>query len=641
MVAKRFIPRLILGLAIFMASATGRAYVTSAILEFSADDEVAFFLNGSPLGGRSEFGPFDFQVLSTADGTLPLELFRANEENTLGVENFDTEAGNMLVAYRLTVYHSDGDPVVIWSVPEQSKFLHLAKEEKSPLGWTEPNFDDSKWTQAIGVNKTGNWIDFPRLEDAAFANLLGVGYVPQLVHQHDAMCRGGDHNLFRSKFRFPNNPAKVEILLNPPKAVYGQPVSVRLIPGPDTTEISQFNMLAWLPNNLQLVNYSPGAQYDSALRRISWKTSNRDMHLGYEKMYAEKVISGGGWGAPEKVLGPPKAGKARHAHNVPGPLYEDGSNMAQGLEAWFKMAAPKVDFTRGIPKIQGVIFRTQMKMGGRTAQQHLETDKVMFNYSVDGRTKGVLKNDVNVARTTGEFPWIDGYYHASEDRKWTWDELKNLRVMYKAVQVSNRDKNLMANITCIVRYYYPNLVAPWFQAKVLEKNCAEIQIKTGVFRFGSNMTSSDPLTVAVNQDKCAPTPVPTAIPTPVPIAIIKPQPTSTPAPKGAPAVASSGLACLSVSPDPMDYGGAFISFCLKSGAKVSVTIYTETGQGKRRIAATEFRAADLNQIFFNGLDDNNVLLVPGRYLCELRAEKEGHFETRNTYFNMVRKRAKR
>jgi hypothetical protein len=639
--SKRALSGLLLALAFFLVTAKSRAYVTSAFLEFNADDEVAFYLNGSPLAARCEFGPFDYQCISTADGSLPLELFKANEENTLGVENFDTEAGAMFVAYRLTVYHSDGDPVVIWSVPEQSKFLHLAKEEKDPLGWTEPNFDDSKWTQAIGINHTSQWVDSPRLVDAAFANLLGVGYVPQLVHRYDAMCRGGDHNLFRSKFRFPNNPAKVEIIVNPLKAVYGQTISVRMIPGPDTTEISQFNMLAWLPNNLQLTNFAPGAQYDSALRRISWKTSNRDMHLGYEKLYAEKVIFSGGWGAAEKVLGPPKAGKARHAHNVPGPLYEDGSTITQGSEAWFKMAAPKVDFSQGIPKIQGVIFRSQLKMGARSNNGHLETDRVLFNYSVNGKTKGVLKKDVNVARTNADANWIDGYYPASEDRKWSWDDLKNLMVMFKGVQVGNRDKNMMANVSCIVRYYYPNRVAPWFQAKVLEKACTDIQLKTGVFRFGSNMTSSDPMTIKVNESQCAPSPVPTPTYTPVPIQIAKPQPTSTPVPKGAPPIASSGLGCLSVSPDPMDYGGAFISFCLKSGASVSVTIYTESGKGMRRIAATEFRAADLNQVFFNGLDDNNILLPPGRYLCELRAEKEGHAETRNTYFSMVRKRPKR
>src|SRR5688572_25207310 len=122
------------GLALWGAASQGRAYITSAMLEYCADDEVAIYLNGSELMRRSEFGPFDYQVITTADGSLPLELFRENQENVLGVENFDTEAGAINVSYRLTVYHSDGDPVVIWSVPEQSRFLHLSKEEKSPLG---------------------------------------------------------------------------------------------------------------------------------------------------------------------------------------------------------------------------------------------------------------------------------------------------------------------------------------------------------------------------------------------------------------------------------------------------------------------------------------------------------------------------
>ncbi|MES2202462.1 MAG: hypothetical protein V4498_09435 [candidate division FCPU426 bacterium] len=620
------------------------SYITSAILEFSADDTVALFLNGSTLLERSGFGPFDYDVLSTADGTLPLELFKENDENILGVENFDTRAGNMCVSFRLTVYHSDGDPVVIWSVPEDAKMLHLPKEQKGPIGWTERTFDDSKWIVPYGVHLVGDWIDFPLLEDPAFATTFGTGYVPFLSHRQDGMCRGGDHNLFRCRFRFPNHPAKVEAVVSPAKASYGQSLTVRLIPGPDTTELSQFNLMAWLPKNVELGATAPGAQYDSDLRRLSWRASRKDMNLGYEKLHAVRIVSAGTWGAPQKFLGPEKAGKEREQLNTPDSVYNDAAIPTQGGEGWFKVGEPSIDFSKGVPKIQGVLFRSQLRIGGQDKHGLKDVDHIYFNYSVDGRTKGALRRDVDITHVTGGNYWIDGYYHATEDRHWTWDDIKNLMVMYKARQIGQRDKNLLASMTCIVRYYYPSKVAPWFQAKVLEPRCSEVQLQTGVFRYGSKLNPSDPLIVKVNEQLCAPSPVPTLTWTPVPIALARPQPTSTPAPKrpeGRLAATEMGLGCVTVSPNPVDYGGTFISFCLKAGASVTVNIYDASGgRGLRRIEGGAFRPGD-NQIFFNALDDSGKLMLPGNYICELVARKENSLETRNTVFTVVKKRQRR
>ena len=64
-----------LALGLFLAAAPAQAYITSAILEYCADDELAFYLNGSVLKARTEFGPFDYDVLSTA-GRQPLDHSR-------------------------------------------------------------------------------------------------------------------------------------------------------------------------------------------------------------------------------------------------------------------------------------------------------------------------------------------------------------------------------------------------------------------------------------------------------------------------------------------------------------------------------------------------------------------------------------
>lgn len=628
-------------LALLLGPVPARAYITSAVLEYSADDEVAFHLNGSVLLERSEFGPFSYDVLSTADGTLPLELFRENEENVLAIENFDTAGGSMQVSYRLTVYHSDGDPVVIWSNPEGVKFLHLSKEEKAPAGWTQNNFDDSKWGEALGVHLFWAWMSMPVLEDPAFDGLFSIGKVPFLVHRADAMCRNADHNLFRARFRFPNSPSKVQLKVDPPLARAGQQISVSLHPGPDTTSMPQYNLMAWLPPQLQYVSGTTGAHFDQKLNRVHWVGTNRALGLGYLKLNAAKVISATGWGAPEKLLGWPKR-LPRRKQNQTVAQQENGALPIQGFEGWFKMDEPKLNISRGVPKIQGVIFHSQIRMGSQDAMGKPEVDQILFNYSVDGGKRRVLPRDVNIVRTNWGSTFTDGYYHASEDREWTWDDLKNLQVVLRARQVGQRDKNLIASITCVVRYYFPDQVKPAFYAKVIEPRCMDVELKSGIFRHGAKLVTSDPTSLKINAQACAPTPVPRPTSTQVPIIAAKPQPTSTPVMDNKLVVLSLGLGCLSVAPDPFDFGGAFINFCLKKEAKITVNIYNSTtGAGLRRIEGKEFRAGTNNQIFFNALDDKGKLLPPGRYIYELVAEKNGVTETRNNFLNIVKKRGKR
>ena len=93
-------------------------------------------------------------------------------------------------------------------------------------------------------------------------------------------------------------------------------------------------------------------------------------------------------------------------------------------------------------------------------------------------------------------------------------------------------------------------------------------------------------------------------------------------------------------PDPLDYGGAFINFCLKIPADGTLNIYDlKTGLGLRRIGGGEFRDGD-SQIFFNALDDTGKLLPPGRYTYELVAKDGKSVETRNSTLTIVKKRRK-
>jgi len=199
-----------LPLAALLMAAPLHAYVTSAVLEFSADDKAGFFLNGSPILKKSDFCPNFFECLSTSDGTLPMELFDPDHDNLLAIEDYDVEGGHMCISYRFTVHISDGDPIVIWSDPSPStKFLHLAKEQPDPEGWTERNFDDSSWQPAVAASE----LKFPfyayqSLPDSAFGTFLGGGVVPHLSHQFSMLCNTADHNLFRAHFKFPTTRAR-------------------------------------------------------------------------------------------------------------------------------------------------------------------------------------------------------------------------------------------------------------------------------------------------------------------------------------------------------------------------------------------------------------------------------------------------
>jgi hypothetical protein len=634
-------------------SAQSSAYITSAVLEYCAGDSVGFYLNGSRILERSEFGASHYRILSTADGSLPLELFKDNEENVLGVKIFKTEeGGQMNVSYRLTVYQSAGEPFVLWSDTTQTKSFHLAKDEKDPDGWTELKFDDSKWApvgwveweskdphliRTIDFHPVAGW-GSATLEDRHFGDVFGNGCVPFLVTTAKPMER----NLLRRRFSFPNSPAKAQLVANPASASFDQTISLRLIPGRDSTELSRFELTGWLPDHVQLLDYAPGADYDSNARSIRWKASNRDMKVDTLKLYAEKIVSARAWSGPEKMLGAPKDGKDERQFNIPDSVFDDGTTPANGNAGWFKLEAPDLDFSKGVPTITGVLIVTRMSVGGSDSNGHLEKDKVFFNYSVNGQTKGVMKRDVNLSKVTNGTSWFDGYYHASEDRHWTWDDIRNLMVMFKARQIGSLDQNKISSVTCVVRYYYPDKVAPWFRVKVLEKTCMDLQFQAGISHLGSKLTKSDPVLVRVNEGLCPPTPVPSPVPPGrIPTVQATAQATPTPVPVKI-EYASVGLGCLTVSPDPVNEKGAFISFCLKQPTSISVAIYdAESGKGIRRIIAADFKAGVSNQIFFNALDNHAKLLPNGRYLCQLKSSKDGYVETRNTYFTVFIKKATR
>ena len=282
-----------------------------------------------------------------------------------------------------------------------------------------------------------------------------------------------------------------------------------------------------------------------------------------------------------------------------------------------------------------------MRLGGRDTSTQTEADAILFNYSVDGSTRGALKDDVEVSRMSNNDNWFDGYYDATEDRAWTWEDLDKLAVKYEAIARGTVDQNLLSGIQVIVKYYTPADAAPYFWAQITEPTCTHLSVNAAMFRIGSSVVAADPVDVPVNQALCAPTPVPTATETPVPIAVMvipTPQPTNMPTADMSSGLNQFHIENLAASPEPFNYAGTFISFSIKKDVNISINVYSaETGHVVRQIKAGSFRAGDNNQVFFNAKDLNGNTLSPGAYMFEVVAELNGHKEQRNAIFHFVRK----
>lgn len=618
--------------AFFMAAPCVRAYVTSADLEYSVDDVAAFYLNGKVVLARSGMHWCDYAVLSTSDGTLPLQDFNFNGDNLLAVEDIDTAGYNMDISYRLTVHQSQGDPVVIWSMPNQTKFLHLSVQQADPAGWYDPSFDDSAWQTAVAATLNNQYITWAMLPDPAFNGLLGMqGYVPHVSHRADGTDNTADHNLLRSHFHFPYSPAKTLLLANPPQAVRGQDVAFRLVPAADSTWIGDFAVFADLPRGLQVVKSGQGARFDAKTGQISWAYPATDVRVQYMTLAAASVLNASGWQNPQKVLGPEKPNKltGNNYLNIPESIFQDGASFFPSRAGWFKLAQPDDQIQKDYPVVLAVIFHSQLYVPAHDTAYTKAANPIYFNFSVDSIGTKVLKKDAWVSRTSGNDSWLDGYYDATEDLHWTWADVNNLRVLYYSIQHGAASQDRMASCEAVVKCYNPYSISPYFMAQVTDGGCDTLKVEAGISSTHFAMVGSDPVSIPVNQSQCAPpTPIPTVvvyIPTPG-------EPSPTPTPSGPkPGHAVLGLGCLSSSPEPFREGGVFVYLCLKQAAHVVLNVYGAGGSLARTVDGGEFRPGN-SQIFFNGLDSSSQPLQPGSYEYALTAFTQDYQDTAHAQF---------
>lgn len=608
------------------ASSTMHAYIVSAVLEYSVDDRAAFYLNGHQILKDSGIKYTDYAVLSTSDGTLPAEYFLPNGENVLAVENYDTGGGVMGISFRLTVTHSSGDPVVIWGMPDETRFLHMTKGQAMPAGWTELKYDDSAWLRAIEVPPSKS--DWPKLPEKMLGGLGAQGYVPWVAHSASGGSNPGDRNLFRSRFTFPYQAGKTRLLVSPTTANVGQTLAMRLVPPGDAADIGAFKIYADLPAGISLLQ-APGAGFvDASKNRVGWSFKGLGQAVKYVVLPLDQVLEDGGWANVKRALGPAKPNKPSGylASNANPP---DAAAFLPGASTWFKVQAPPAEVMSAYPGVLGVIFHSQMMVPATNHGTRQDIDRIHFNYSVRSDRAPALQEERWIGRVSQPFAWFDGFSDMTSDRTWTWADVQRLAIRIGADARLKPDRNNMASGWVVVRCVRPNDTAPLFYAKVNEPQCKSLKVETGIWSPRFAAAAADSVVVAVNQSRC-----PTATPVPTPAMVIPgetPVPTVKPTSSVRAGIEKFGLGCLASSPEPFNYAGVFVKFCLKANAKVQLKVYS----GRtlvRTLDGGDFRPGD-NQIFFNALDDAGKMLPAGAYTYEVYATDGEDSAAKSSTFN--------
>lgn len=655
-----------LALVLNLAPSPSRAYITSAQLEYCGADRMRFYVNGVQLrNGKNWTGEhiWDYAVYSSADGTLPLGLFKNNEDNVLGAENWSQHQDlnvscwgyyytsiltKLDISFRLTLKQSVGDPIVVWSEPGTSKMFHLDPGQAVPAGWYGQKYDDSSWKVAKTTHFEEEYLMAPELEDPHFSRFLVMGMVPFVSHNSNGAAGANTKNLFRSHFMVPNHPDSVRFEASQTSLKRGQTVRLSISPGRDAAYMEGLKLQAFVPAGLEPQSAGRG-RWDSATRSITWSFPKP---VTVTAAFLESVVSAPGWTFPERAFGPFKPGKGSERKQAAGEEYMRGAGFQSGVTGWFKFGKFKFSDSPSAPRIVGVIFHSQMIPGNChdniKSQTGDNTDKINFNYSVDGTSRGFLKQDVNLARWSNSEYYMDGYYDASDDREWTWTDLKNLQVQFHDVQSRTRKTDgRLSSCEVDVAYYQPSDVAVTLDLQVTEPMCKNVTVWARVWDSMSNAITQKPVSLSLNAAVCIPTPTQTRTRTPIPTKTFTPAPTATkvPTPKpGTPsytpvpptavptrtplptvtprptvvrdnqAVAVTGL---SSNPEPFKRGGVFVYFTLSEHATVELKVK----QGEtvvRTLKGGEFEAGK-NQLFYNGLGDNGRLLLPGTYTYEVWA----------------------
>jgi hypothetical protein len=692
-------------LCLAVTAARLRAYVTSATLEYSASNRVLFYLNGVSLTGRTSDQNhwLDYAVLSSADGSLPLALLRNKEDNVLAADFWNT-SHVVALSYRLTLYQSSGDPVVVWSEPGVSKLFRVAPGTNPPEGWFQPAFDDGAWTpgetavptlreegvltgtqdpdhptiptikdrtpalplvrlpngkpdlNALRPPRTPLFFSPeyvpPELPDPRFKGRLGTpGVVPFITHNFNGWASPRTHDLVRSRFRIPHASGRVPVLWEAKDAKAGDLVKLKVNPGPQAAGLKDFRLGLVLPKGLKAENLPMDVEEEEG-GRIYWTLSSP---VQTRSLSAASVVEARGWNKPELALGPFKEHKdnPRGLGRLDVPEWEflQGAQFQSGLKGWFRLEDPgALSEKEGAPAILGVIFHCQILPRGFDTEDSTAMDRVLFNYSVDGGTRGFFPEYRRVGTLVKDDYYTDAYYDATRDRDWTWEDVRNLRVSYGTEQKQERKlDNILASAEAVVSYVLPSRLERTLEARITERNCRKLAVGAFVEEDASGLSAKTVRTLVTNPGLCPspavqivarPTPAATQTEAPTPSPIKErtrltlsspPSPTSTPGPSLA--TTPLGLSGLQSQPEPFGRGGVLLFFDLDQEADITLVVL-HGSTVVRRMQAGHYLSGS-NQLFYNGLDDRGKALAPGAYTWEIDASSNGQTENRNARFTRI------
>src|SRR5262245_6557741 len=114
-----------LGGLLWAAGASGWARLISVDLEYNADDTASFALNGESFLRSGNITSNHFALLSSVDGSLPLELFKWEGENLLAVQNLDKNGDGTGCGYVLTFRFDRGRILRIVGEDRNTKIFQL------------------------------------------------------------------------------------------------------------------------------------------------------------------------------------------------------------------------------------------------------------------------------------------------------------------------------------------------------------------------------------------------------------------------------------------------------------------------------------------------------------------------------------
>jgi hypothetical protein len=483
-------------LAAFMLSmlsiAPAHARVLSVDFEYVADDRLDFYLNGQKIEMAGSNDWTYYSVLSSIDGSLPMDAFKWGQKNLIALNNFDTLAGALDCSWRLSVRYSDRPPFVFIATSENTRMLRRTRNQSAPTGWEQVAFDDKVWEapdEALKAKPLLVWLPMNPAEQQLFHRDI----LPRLCATADCECSVKDNNLLRTWFELPALPEGPALTVAPKALEKNDKTGLRLRWGADVGELGARLLSLDVPKGLAVASVSPGAEVKG--RTLEWRAPATGSAGQSTRLLLQKVEDAGGWQDADKVLQRPFQ-KFMNPIGASVPM----ATFLPDQKAWFKVDV-RDPRQRQLGPIQGVLFRAQIdfeEYNFVSSTTVVLDDRFTLNYSVDGRLNGVLAADQNMLHALSLPLWTQAYYDASADRAWTWNELDNLKVQLMSKRKINKSVSWKMTAFEVWVRSAPRLPEAWAWLRHDGSASGVVQLKASVPLSQGNSLESNLVQVQLN-----------------------------------------------------------------------------------------------------------------------------------------------